>query len=182
MSSELHTEVDSPLVEEVLAAARRQTLADVPEPVHAASRRRVLERLREPPRGAGWLPVALAGAALVASVVAAPFVLSSRESIRNDVARSATTAATAAPSETVKVIVRVVPSNAQVYWDGAPMSNPAIFKVPRESSQHRVRVEAPGFESRELLVTAAADVILDFALQRSGEPRQLRYHERGPIP
>jgi serine/threonine-protein kinase len=78
-------------------------------------------------------------------------------------------AALLAPKEPqVDITLRAHPEGARMLWDGEPLpTNPATKTLPRDGSQHTIRVEAPGFVSREVPVALDHSATLDLDLERA---------------
>ena len=62
------------------------------------------------------------------------------------------------------VVVSASPKSARITIDDEPVSNPYVADVRRESSAHRVFVQAAGYQSRPSTVTYDDDVDLQIAL------------------
>lgn len=86
---------------------------------------------------------------------------------------SATAAVDEAEGELVSVVVKATPKDATIAIDGARAeSNPFEAKVERDGSLHRIRVEAPGYQVEERVVSFDDDVSLEVELApRSGAAR-----------
>jgi hypothetical protein len=78
---------------------------------------------------------------------------------------SAQDASRVAPSQSVDVHVRAAPSQAHVYLDDLPIENPAHRTFRNDRSEHKIRIEADGFKSREYKVTFDQNLSLDVALE-----------------
>jgi hypothetical protein len=73
--------------------------------------------------------------------------------------------------DTVSLSVSVSPAHAQVVIDGTVMpAGPVSARFARDTNLHRIQVRAPGFQTKERLVTFADNVIVDLGLspRRSG--------------
>jgi hypothetical protein len=82
-------------------------------------------------------------------------------------AAAAAPAAPAVPAvpDTIVLSVAVSPANAVILIDGDPVpSNPFLSRFPRGVATHRVRALAPGFKTKERLVSFADNVMLDLSL------------------
>jgi hypothetical protein len=67
--------------------------------------------------------------------------------------------------DTILLAVTVSPPEARVLIDGQAMpSNPFVARFPRSLDTHRIRVTAPGFQSKERLVSFGDNVTLDVSL------------------
>jgi hypothetical protein len=67
--------------------------------------------------------------------------------------------------DTILLAVTVSPPEARVLIDGQAMpSNPFVARFPRSLDTHRIRVTAPGFHSKERLVSFGDNVTLDVSL------------------
>jgi hypothetical protein len=88
--------------------------------------------------------------------------------------------------DTILLAVTVSPSEARVLIDGQAMpSNPFVARFPRSTDTHQIRVTAPGFQSRERLVSFGDNVTLDVSLSPSAaDPRAARERpfRRSPPP
>jgi hypothetical protein len=68
-------------------------------------------------------------------------------------------------ADTVFLSVTVSPANAVVSIDRQRMpSNPFVARFPRSLDSHVVRASAPGFETKERLVTFSDNIMLDLSL------------------
>jgi eukaryotic-like serine/threonine-protein kinase len=67
-----------------------------------------------------------------------------------------------------KVLIRVQPESAKIFFDDAPLSgNPASASLARDGLSHRVRAEAPGFVRKtELVVLDSSNVSVDLELEK----------------
>jgi eukaryotic-like serine/threonine-protein kinase len=65
------------------------------------------------------------------------------------------------------VVVIASPRSAQLYLDDVAVSNPFVADRPRDEIAHRLRVEAPGYESKTRLLTFAEDIDLEIDLAPS---------------
>lgn len=90
-------------------------------------------------------------------------------------------------AETVLLSVSVSPADAQVIVDDEPMpSNPFVTRVPRGVATHRIRATAPGYQTRERVVSFADNVMLDLSLppapvrHASAHEESARRHEPPP--
>ncbi|APR74772.1 serine/threonine protein kinase [Minicystis rosea] len=78
-----------------------------------------------------------------------------------------TAVATAAPDDAVKLTVRVTPSNAKIYLDGALLSaGPFEGKVVRSDKPRKLRAEAKSHTAREETVTLTGDVMVSLSLDK----------------
>ncbi len=69
------------------------------------------------------------------------------------------------PSAVIVLSVNVIPSSAQLSIDDQLMtSNPFVGSFPRGAAWHRVRASAPGYLTKERLVSFADNVVVDLAL------------------
>ncbi len=67
----------------------------------------------------------------------------------------------------IDVSIQASPSVARIFWDDESLpANPVTKKLPKDASQHTVRVEAPGFVSREVQVTLDQSSSVSLELQR----------------
>jgi hypothetical protein len=67
--------------------------------------------------------------------------------------------------DTILLAVTVSPPDAEVRIDGQAMpSNPFVARFPRSADTHRIRVTAPGYQSKERLVSFGDNVTLDLSL------------------
>jgi hypothetical protein len=75
----------------------------------------------------------------------------------------------AGSEETVKLTFRASPPEARLFLDGVPLgNNPFSGKFTRGGTAHILRVEAPGFATREEPLTFARDADLDLTLAKRG--------------
>lgn len=76
----------------------------------------------------------------------------------------------AAPEVVAEVEIQITtdPSDAKIFFDDSELaSNPATHRVAKASKLHKVRVEAKGYETREVEVTSDKNVVVNVALERS---------------
>jgi len=74
----------------------------------------------------------------------------------------------AASVESVEVAVEARPGAATIFFDGEALpSNPATRRVKKDGAVHRLRVEAPGYETKELEVGAERDTAVTIVLERA---------------
>lgn len=66
--------------------------------------------------------------------------------------------------------VNVAPRTASLYVDDVPVPNPYIVDRPADGVPHRLRAEAPGFDSREWQFTLEGDAEFDVSLERAALP------------
>ncbi|HQK20744.1 MAG TPA: serine/threonine-protein kinase, partial [Polyangiaceae bacterium] len=67
-----------------------------------------------------------------------------------------------------EIEIRAEPANARIFFEGAELAtNPATRRVPKDGKVYKIRVEAKGFESREVEVTGEKDVVVTVALDKS---------------
>jgi eukaryotic-like serine/threonine-protein kinase len=74
----------------------------------------------------------------------------------------------AAAPLTSHLTVIASPASAQLYVDDVAVSNPCVAELPRDRTEHRLRVEAPGYETKTRTLTFAEDADLEIALRRLG--------------
>ncbi|MFO0735236.1 MAG: protein kinase [Labilithrix sp.] len=72
-------------------------------------------------------------------------------------------AAPAAPPD-VDYSIRATPVEAKLTLDGQPIANPAIGKHPHDAGPHTLKIEAPGFESREEAITFDRSLLVSIEL------------------
>jgi eukaryotic-like serine/threonine-protein kinase len=106
----------------------------------------------------------LAAAGAVAIAVAALAV--SRTSLQPAAAKPAPSGSNAEAAREVRVKLTVVPSNAQITIDGAPVPSPYLGTVARDTRDHLVRVEAPGFDPHSEIVRFEGDVTMMVTLTK----------------
>jgi serine/threonine-protein kinase len=88
-------------------------------------------------------------------------------------------ASTTEPAK-VRITLRAVPATARFLIDDGPrLENPYVAEVTREDASHEVRVEAPGYESRTVVVTFDKNVLLELRLKKQTEAGALG---RAPSP
>ncbi|HEY4015518.1 MAG TPA: protein kinase [Polyangiaceae bacterium] len=68
-----------------------------------------------------------------------------------------------APHVTHAVVV-ASPASARIYLDDAPVPNPYLADHFADEAAHRLRVEAPGYETKTRVVTFAGDIQLELEL------------------
>lgn len=83
----------------------------------------------------------------------------------------------AAPDEDkpskVRITLRAAPSAARFTIDGGTrLENPYVGEFDRDKARHRILVEAPGHESRVVIVTFDKNVLLDLTLEEQSPPPQ----------
>jgi serine/threonine protein kinase len=71
------------------------------------------------------------------------------------------------------VTVNVTPRTAALFVDDVPVPNPYVADRPADGLPHRLRAEAPGFDSREWQFTLEGDAEFDVSLDRAGAPPAL---------
>jgi serine/threonine-protein kinase len=135
------------------------------------------------PRGASRTVLVLAG--LGALLVAALTVVVGRSLLATPVPSSAASSAPAAvssgeaasPSSAVAapalvevgLTVRVTPAKARLFLDGAPLATGSYEgKLRKDGATHQLRVEAPGFVTKEETLTASGDVLMSLSLEKEG--------------
>lgn len=81
--------------------------------------------------------------------------------------------ATAAPEQgSVKLVVRVTPSDAKILLDGVLLSAGTFEgKVVKVEGAKRIRVEAPGYLSKEETITLSGDVMMSISLERDAKAK-----------
>jgi serine/threonine-protein kinase len=107
----------------------------------------------ETPRARPRFSLRWAAAALVGVVVAG--VLSFHFVSRSGEATPAPSAAASASPEAklVRVSIEATPSAARLYLDDVALAtNPFEGSLPRDTAQHKVRAEAPGYQTQTLVV------------------------------
>jgi serine/threonine-protein kinase len=68
----------------------------------------------------------------------------------------------------VDVALHGRPEAARFFWDGEPLAtNPVTRTLPRDGTQHAVRIEAPGYVSREVRVTLDHSATFEMDLERA---------------
>jgi hypothetical protein len=82
------------------------------------------------------------------------------------ISRSSQPPATQVQIQEVRLQVRALPASARITLDdGRQLENPYLGSVDRDDREHRVRVEAEGYEPTEERVRFDKDVALDIKLQ-----------------
>jgi eukaryotic-like serine/threonine-protein kinase len=124
-------------------------------------------------------PLALA-AAVVFALLAARRGSSHPPSAPPSAAAATAAATESAPASrpsvvTTRVVVRALPADAVVSFDGAPTENPFVGTFERDDVEHRVRITAPGYAPVTKLVrldqeAVSLDVTLDVALDKRTPP------------
>lgn len=145
-----------------------------------------------PPRRSPWVIVGAAAAA--AAVVGAILLVGrgnggSAQSAAPDSAPAAPASGPAvvpaAPAvATIELKVDVQPADATVYLDDAKLSAPYTMKAPADGFGHKLRVEAPGFETDSRMVVFDKDVHVEvkLAATKTAEPAAASPPVRGPRP
>lgn len=72
--------------------------------------------------------------------------------------------ASASPARVSHAIIVASPPSARIYLDDVPLSNPYVADRVADALAHRLRVEAPGYETKMRTLTFAADIQLDIDL------------------
>jgi hypothetical protein len=72
------------------------------------------------------------------------------------------------------ILVTVSPATAKIFVDDIPVpGNPGQMVIARDGNTHRVRAEAPGYETKNQAVFATlAAISVDFSLERADAPQQ----------
>jgi hypothetical protein len=74
--------------------------------------------------------------------------------------------APSAQEATIEFTIRASPPEAKIFVDGMAMpANPASGKRPRDGALHTVRIEAPGFDTREETVAFERSVLINIELR-----------------
>jgi serine/threonine protein kinase len=121
----------------------------------------------------GGVAAALVAAALGGGLVALRWLPSHIDAAIAANALRAPAAAASAPAgnaHPAHLTVNVTPRTAILYVDDLPVPNPYIVDRPADGAPHRLRAEAPGFDSREWQFTLEGDAQFDVALDRSAPP------------
>lgn len=91
-------------------------------------------------------------------------------------AATAETSASAPQEQHVEVEVKVSPAHATILFEGRALEgNPAIERIVKSSRTYEVRIEAPGYVSRTMRVTADRSTMLEVDLKRDRS-------RSGPVP
>jgi serine/threonine protein kinase len=115
--------------------------------------------------GIGAVALALTAAAVIMGLRSS----SSRAEAPPAVAAGPSTPA--APVEAphdVRVKISAIPATAKLTLDGAPMTLPFESRLPRDTRDHYVRAEAPGFEPQTQTLHFDSDVVVAVALNKIG--------------
>jgi len=127
-------------------------------PAHSASRFAIRRW------GVTALVVAAAGAGLLA--------LALHDSAKKPVPSGAPSAvaanllAPAAPS--VNVVLHALPAGATLFLDGKPLgNNPYVARLPSDDAEHRLDVQAPGFNERTTMIRLDRDLDLELRLSEA---------------
>lgn len=115
------------------------------------------------------------------ATTAPPPVSSPPTETRPEPARTETAPAVSAPeARPVELEVRASPQHASIFLDGKALSgNPAVHQLPNSDRVYELRIEAPGYESRTMEVTADRSRTLQVELKaetsrppssRTGDP------------
>ncbi len=75
-------------------------------------------------------------------------------------ARPTTSTSGAQITGEVRVKLTAAPGSAQITVDGVPVSSPYLANVPRDSRDHLIRVEAPGFDPHVEMVRFEGDITM----------------------
>lgn len=84
------------------------------------------------------------------------------------------------PTETIRLTLRVDPANSRVSLDGKVVTTTPII-LPRSVSRHMLRVEADGYITRDLKVTATSDQTLVINLKPQPRPTVRRRRRRSAM-
>lgn len=106
--------------------------------------------------------VAIAGVVLLAGVVA----LASRKP-KAEVAEVASAPEAEAPLQPlIDFTIKASPPEAKISLDGTPLgANPASGKRPRDGTQHRIRIEAPGYDTRDESIVFEQSMLVNIELR-----------------
>jgi len=74
------------------------------------------------------------------------------------------------PPSQAHVTVIASPASAQVYLDDVAVSNPYVADTIRDTTAHRLRVQAPGCETKTRALTFAEDIELEISLSPDSSP------------
>ncbi|MDB4943645.1 MAG: serine/threonine protein kinase [Labilithrix sp.] len=115
---------------------------------------------------------AVGAAVLATGAIVLGFRSSSQRAEATPAVAAATVAsAPAAPVEAardVRVKITALPATAKLTLDGAPMTLPYESRLPRDTREHYVRAEAPGFEPQTQTLRFDSDVVVTVALNKVG--------------
>ena len=133
--------------------------------------------------GVGWIvlrtpPKVVVATTEVASAVATP--VTTPEPVL-----SAAQLPTSQPASSCTFLIKAIPKNATIALDGAVLKgNPVSTQVVQDGKAYMVRVEAPGFTSRTVEVTAARDAefVIELDAIRAGGGAVRRPPEEPPSP
>ena len=126
-------------------------------------------------------------------LASAAFTLSLWAPWRGPSVVGAVPAASVAPVESAAAVERVAltihafPPEARLFLDGAPLSNnPFASVLPADGTNHQVRIEAPGFVTRNQTIKLDQDALLEIALvpgsESIAEPGGAAPERKGPWP
>jgi serine/threonine protein kinase len=119
--------------------------------------------------------IAIAGVVLLSAVVA----IASKKPSAKEAAAAASASAAASESASasasrdpqIEFTIKASPPEARIVIDGTPFpSNPATGKHVRDGAIHLVRVEAPGYSTREEALTFDRSVLVSIALHPAESP------------
>ncbi len=116
--------------------------------------------------GIGAVAVAVAAVAVIVGLRSS----SSRAESTPAATVAAASSTPSAPVEASQVRVKIsaMPATAKLTLDGAPMTLPYESRVPRDTREHYVRAEAPGFEPQTQTLRFDSDVVVAVALNKIG--------------
>lgn len=116
--------------------------------------------------------VLFAGIGVLAALVIAAVLLRSSDTEGTAQAASGSEVASPAPRATsVSLRLTAFPGSAKIYLDGELLpSNPVSKALPRGTSSHKLRIEAPGFETEERELTAERDAEIVVSLRELPKP------------
>jgi serine/threonine protein kinase len=124
--------------------------------------------------GVGGGLAAVVAAAVVGGIAVVRWLPSHAETAIATNALRAPTPAASAPvghvSHPAHLTVNVAPRTAILSVDDVPVPNPYVVDRPADGVPHRLRAEAPGFDSREWQFTLEGDAEFDVSLERSAPP------------
>jgi serine/threonine-protein kinase len=75
-----------------------------------------------------------------------------------------------APPADIDYSIRATPTDAKLFLDGQPITNPAIGKHALDPGPHTLKIEAPGFEPREESVTFDRSLLISIELHSVAPP------------
>ena len=116
-------------------------------------------------------PLALAAAVVFGLLAARRGSIHGPSALPPSAASTESVPAARSSAVTTRVVVRALPADAVVSFDGAPMGNPVVGTFERDDVEHRVKITSPGYAPATKLVRFDQDAVaLDVALEKAEAP------------